>query len=239
MMFAASAAAAEPLTLSRDQLAVSADASLVATSRTSFGTTVHDTTPVARVGGGFGITRWLTAGASYAFELDDPGRAGLVTLFGAASMVRCGRLAVGVGLETTLDLGSLGDGVVAAGAAVRYQLTDQVAVFTGAPWLPGPLGHQLQLGVGPQHYVVLDLPAGIEVQIGPRVLAYAATGLVSIVLSDPGLEDRVTTPLRSNPVDAGIWVHLDTQLSLIASFSSPDLRPHDYLELGLGVRYLR
>ncbi|CAN5872297.1 hypothetical protein BH11MYX3_BH11MYX3_10960 [soil metagenome] len=232
-------AAAEPLTLSRGQLAVRGDVSIVATSRSSLGTTVHDTTPVMRAGGGFGILPWVTAGASYAFELDDPGRAGLLTVFGAAALVQGGRLSIGVGLETTLDLGSVGDGVVAAGGAVRYQLTPAVAVFTGSPWLPGPLGHQLQLGLGPTRYAVLDLPVGVEVAFTPRVIAHAGTGLASIVLSDPGLEDRVTTLVRRNPIDAGVWVHLDGGVSLIATLSSPDLRDHDYIEVGVGARYLR
>ncbi len=237
-MFAGTAAA-EPLTLSRGQLAVRGDLSLVATSRSSLGTTVHDTSPVARAGGGVGITRWLTAGASYAFELDDAGRAGLLTVYGAASVVDCGRLAIGVGLETTLELGSIGDGVVAAGAAVRYQLTDAVALFTGSPWHPGPLGHQLELGVGPTGYAVLDLPVGLEVALGSRVLAHAATGVMSIVLSDPGLEDRVTTLVRRNPVDAGVRVAIDPRLSLIGWFGSPDLRAADHVEVGVGARYLR
>ncbi len=237
-MFGGSAVA-EPLALERGQLAARGGVSVVATSRTSLGTTVHDTTPVGRAGGAFGITPWLTAGASYAFELDAPGHAGVLTVFGAASVIHRARLVVGIGLETALDLAAAGDGVIAAGAAVRYRLTPAVSLFTGTPWLPGPLGHQLRVGVGPQRYAVLDLPAGVEVALGSRVLAYAVTGLASIVLSNPGREHRVTTLVQRNPFDVGVWFRLDCRLSLNAFLGSPDLRALDRVEGGVAVRYLR
>lgn len=244
-MLVAGTAAAEPrelerpLTLDGGQWAARGSLGIAWTARSSLGTTVRSTDPIGRTGGAFGVARWLTVGAEYAFVVDAPGTAGLLTVSASSELYACGRLAIGVSLAASFDLDAAGDGELVAGAAARYRITPVVAVFTGSPWLPGPLGRQLAASLGPERSAAFELPVGVALQLGPRVLAHASTGLATIILTDPGRERRVSWFTRRTPVTAGVWFALDRRLSLAGTFTTPDLQERDHVEVALSVRYLR
>ncbi len=229
----------QSLTLDPGQWAGRGSFGIAWTARSSLGTTVRSTDPIGRLGAAFGVARWLTVGAEYAFVVDAPGTAGLLTVSGSSELYACGRLAIAVSLAASFDLDSTGDGDLAAGIAVRYRISPRLAVFTGAPWVPGPFGRQLAASFGPERSAALELPVGLEVQLAPRLLAYASTGITTIILTDPGRERRGSWVLRRTPVSAGVWLSVDRRLSLAGTFATPDLQDRDHVEIALSVRYLR
>ena len=145
------------LTLGKSGYGLYGDFDVLRVSVTGGGVTVTSTAEGLHFGGGYGITDKVTIGAEYAFSLNSFEIKGPLTLYGAMSLMHTDKLDIGASANLVIDLDATSTdamGMVTsstsetlqAGVAVRYKLTPQVALYTGTPIAPGPLGQQLSIG---------------------------------------------------------------------------------------------
>src|SRR5687768_14374393 len=101
------------------------------------------------VGGAYGVTDKITAGATYGFT---PGLfdaesdiVGILDIFGGMQLVHSSKMSVAATVNLGVDLGgtdAMGEDAVlldlSAGLGARYNLSPQMGLFTGSPY--GPFG---------------------------------------------------------------------------------------------------
>jgi opacity protein-like surface antigen len=199
------------------------------------------------LGGGYGINDQLTVGAEYAFSLADFELRGPLALYGSYGIYSKGKLTIGVtgalGFDftaTTTDpmtmmTSSTVNVALALGAAVRYAITPQIALYTGNPIAPGILGSQLELAFNNSAPITLNIPIGAAFQATPQLYAFAQTELVNIGLAHSG-----TTFLFADflPLEIGGFYTVNKNLDLGATFNFGDLEHGvNALNLDVAARY--
>lgn len=199
------------------------------------------------LGAGYGVNDQLTVGLEYAFALADFEIKGPLSLYGSYSLFQAGKLTIGVTgalvfnfdattLDTTTNMpSSTVDVALSLGAAVRYALTPQIALYTGNPIAPGILGSQLALGFNNHGAIALDIPIGAAWQATPQVYAFAQTELVNI-----GISNSSTTFLFADflPLEIGGFYTYSKNLDLGATLDFGDLEHGvNALAFGVAARY--
>lgn len=235
-----------PLTVLAGKFGAGADFFIAHTSVTFMGMTNSSTSEGLGLVGGYGISDDLEVGGSYAFALNEFEIKGPLTLFGNFNLTNDGKLAVGAGAGLVLDFNgtdimtgdSQTDVALVAGLGVRFKLAPKFAVFTGNPWAPGLLGDHFKLGLSGDETKSFSIPVGFAMQATPELFAYISTNLATILISDPGMGDRVSLISDATPLTIGGWFALSTNLDVGASVIFPDLQnAGDFWAITVGARY--
>ena len=229
----AHAAAAGPLVLDAGQPGGTAGLELTRRSSTAQDSTVYTTEVDASVLGAYGLTPWLAAGARYTLPVYELSGAGEGAVFAAVPLAAHGRWEVAASLLVSVDLDADHRTAVEVGLAARYHWTDEVALFTGTPWSPGPTGKQMQIEFGDAAYRALELPVGIEVTASCRVTLDLATTLWRRVFSGAGGSSSF---VRETPVTAGAWIAITPLVSVRIAVGTTDLQERDDFAIGALVR---
>jgi hypothetical protein len=235
-----------PLTVLAGKIGAEADVYIAHISVTVAGMTASDTSEGLMVGAGYGISDKLEVGGTYAFALNEFEIKGPLTLYGNFNLTNDGKLAVGAGAGLVLDFNgtdlttgdSQTDVAIDAGLGVRYKLASKFAVFTGNPWAPGLLGSHLHLGLSGDESKSFSIPVGFAMQATPELFAYVSTNLATILLSDPGMGDRVSLISDFTPLSIGAWFNLNPNLDVGGSVNFPDVQnAGDFWYITVGARY--
>lgn len=237
-----------PLVLMAGKLAAHADILIARASFSSGTTSVTSTSELLAVGAAYGVADKITAGASYAFTLNEFEIKGPLTVYGSFGLTDNGKLSVAAGADLVADLGgvdAMGESTVElaihAGLAVRYKLAPKFAVYSGNPYQPGPSGQHLTIGLSDGAAKSFALPVGFAAQVTPQLYTYAQTTLATILLSDPGMGDRVAfigSDAGGIPLALGGWFNINKNIDAGASLNFPDLNfAGDFFIITVGARY--
>jgi hypothetical protein len=151
--------------------------------------TVKYTAEALAIGAGYGITDQVSVGGVYALPINDNSgafpNAGALDLWGAYSPLHNAKMTLAVGGDLELAFANNTNLIINLGATFRYNLTQKVALFTGTPFMPSPVGQQLSIGATNNLPITLTLPIGVQVQPIPALFLYADTDLASFQFSSP------------------------------------------------------
>ena len=181
------------------------------------------------IGGAYGVTDQITAGAQYAFSLglgdNDFTAQGPLTLWGGYGITHTSKLSITATADFTIDLCGgrdvMGDCVSAksinAGLGARYNLAPNMAVFTGAPFGPGPVGQHLSISLESDGPIDFDVPVGFGFQATPQLFAFAQTQLATIHFNPPDMGDSITFIGDSIPLTLGGLFAVNKNIDVHAS----------------------
>lgn len=276
-----------PLTLPTGKMAIYGDLDVV---RINLDSELTSTSELIHGGVGYGVNDQLTIGVDYAFNLHSstsftfmgtttssgdsfPGNGrgpllpylSLRLLHGPLSVAVSGGLVINLAGRETIDAnGTSFDTTysIVAGAVVKYNLSPNVALYTGAPFGgsalglagspfgPGPLGNQLQIALssgpsGNSGPSTLTLPVGLGLQLSPQFFAFAQTTLLGAYLANaPSGADNpafIGSDARKGglgiPFTAGAFFSPSHAFEIGGTLSFPDLGNAGELYLfGIAVR---
>lgn len=211
-----------------------------------------------RLGAGYGVTDKITAGAVYAppiagdLSTDRVGK-GPLALYGEFELVHNDKLNVAASADFTYDLcgsadqdGCVGTKAIHAGLGARYLVAPKVAIFTGAPIGPGPVGQHLSISLEDKGPINFDVPIGVGLQATPQIFAYLETNLLTFRISNkPDGVDSVSV-LGSDiekggigiPLQLGGFFSVSPQLDVGAHLAFVDLgHAGDFYSVGADVRF--
>ncbi len=136
------------------------------------------------LGGRYGVSDKIEAGASYGFSLKEFEAKGSLTLEGAYNIME-GNLAVAANASFGYDVEGSGLEPLALGARVRFRLNDKMAVYSPGGQLSIALEEQIvppaTTGATP---ITLGLPVGFQYQASPQINAFLQTSLANIKIAD-------------------------------------------------------
>lgn len=203
------------------------------------------------VGAGYGVTDTITVGGQYGFTPGIIGDAdselkGSLDIFGNIQLVNDGKLNVTANADFDLDLCGANDPMtgdcsatkaIHAGLGARYKLAPQMAVFTGAPYGPGPIGQHLSISLESSGPITFDVPVGFMYQATPELNVHLMTNLATIAISNAG--DSAFFGADFIPVTLGGLFSLNQNLDLAAQFILPDMKEaqFDLYAFSIGARY--
>ena len=217
--------------------------------------TVSATGEGIHVGGGFGLTDKITAGIDYtapvAGDFTNKGK-GPLALFGMFELAHSAKMSVAATADFTADLGG-SDGMggtkvskaIHAGLGLKYLVAPKIAIFTGAPFGPGPAGQHLSISLESSGPINFSLPVGVGLQAMPKLFAYVDTNLLVFRIANKGMADAVS-PIGSDIAKGGIGIPLtlggffavNKMIDVGASLSFFDLaHAGDFYTIALGARY--
>jgi hypothetical protein len=226
-----------PLTLRKGQLAAHADILIAHLSISILGMTASSTSEGLALGAGYGVSDKLTVGGSYSFTLNEFEIKGPLTVYGAFGLADSGKLAVSAGADLSVNFASDNALAIHAGLAVRYKLAPKFALFTGNPYTPGPAGQHLSISLEDGGAKTFSLPVGFAFQATPQLYAFAGTNIATILLSDPGMGDRVTFIGDSIPFNIGAFFNVNKNIDAGGSFQTDLKGVGDFYVITLGARY--
>ena len=209
------------------------------TSRTDIG--LH-------LGAGYGVTDKITAGVEYAFTLHDFEIKGPLTLYGEYQLIHQSKLSVAASGDLTFDFGgrdSMGgtsvDVSLHAGLGARYLVAPKMAVYTGAPYGPGPVGQHLTVPFDGDSAITFDIPVGFAYQAMPQLFVYAQTQLLRFNLANKGGADTVVvigSDAGGVPLTLGGLYQVTSDIDATAALVFPDLGGiGDKLAFVVGARW--
>jgi hypothetical protein len=183
----------------------------------------------------YGISDDLNAGLQYGFSLNEFEIKGPLTIYGAYKLAHSAKMSVAATASFTYDLNSESKGLN-AGLGFRYNVAPKIAVFTGAPFGPGPVGQHLSLSLDDMGPISFDVPAGAGMQVTPQLFAYLSTNLAHINISNDasGFFGADFIPLQ-----LGGQFSINKNLDGYASFILPDLKnaKFDLFAFTVGATY--
>jgi hypothetical protein len=187
------------------------------------------------VGAGYGVNDKITAGLQYAFTPGiigdgDSELKGELGLFGQFELVTNEKLHVNASAMFAFDLCGGRDAMgecastkgLTAGLGARYKLAPKMALFTGAPYGPGPVGQHLSIGFDDPGPITFALPVGFMFQATPELNINAQTSLGTIAIKDAG--DSVFFGADFIPLSIGGLFAINEKIAVEASFNLPDLK---------------
>jgi hypothetical protein len=200
------------------------------------------------VGAGYGITPEITAGVQYGFRPgilsdEDSELSGPFALFGMYQLINDGSMNVTLTADFAYDLcgardmggDCLGTKAFAFGAAAKVKMTNDLAVFTGGPIGPGPLGQHFRFDLEEDGGSTFDLPAGVMFQATPDLGLYVATNLMRIEITDG---DSAFFGADFIPIVLGGVFQLDPSMLVEAAVALPDAGAGiDAVGFTIGFRY--
>ena len=202
------------------------------------------------LGAGYGITDKITAGLEYGFTPGLIGDAdseikGSLDIYGMLQIMHDAKMNITATADFDFDLcGStdmMGDCVstkaIAAGLGARYTLAPKMAVFTGAPYGPGPVGQHLQISLESNGPITFGLPVGFMFQATPEFNAYLMTQLMTIAISNAG--DSTFFGADYIPLSLGGLYSVTPNIDVTADFTLIDLKEvgFDAYLFSLGARW--
>lgn len=141
--------------------------------------------------------------------------------------------------------------VVHVGVAARYRVASTLAVFTGAPMGPGPVGQQLLIGVQHGGPITFTAPLGLAWQATPVAFVYARTELFAVALHNTPFADTSTMPPGTKrfvvlgdsnvgvPLELGGWGALSGHLDVGAVLRDDLRHPGDKYAVAFGLRWFK
>lgn len=218
------------------------------------GMTVDFTTEDLALGGAYGITDRFTAGLQYGFPIagDNAGPSrfeGPLAAYAMFSILHGDNLALVATADFTADFcganSLMGGGcsitsAIHAGVGVRYKLARQLAVYSGAPIGPGPVGQQLAISLSRGGPVTFAIPVGGELQASAQIFAYLQTALLRFNLANDGPDavDVIGSRALGVPLAVGGFFAVNERLHLGLQLAFDDLvHAGNGYDLGLLVRW--
>lgn len=188
-----------------------------------------------QLGGHYGVTDKITAGGLYSFSVKDFEIKGPLTVYGAFQIAHSAKMSVAATAAFTYDLNAEAASVM-AGLGLRYNVTDKIGVFTGAPLAPGPVGNHLKLSFADKGPMSFDVNAGVGLQATPELFAYLATNIAHINISNDATAIFGADFL---PLTLGGQFAVTDQLDVNAFFQLPDLKEaqFDLYAFGVGATF--
>jgi hypothetical protein len=190
----------------------------------------------------YGISDQINAGVVYAIPLGigdvDFNAAGNLTLWGGYQISHTPKLSIsatvlfGVNLDNTDDMG------IAAGLGAKYLLAPKIALFTGAPYGPGPVGDHLQIGLGDPAPISFDVPVGVMLQATPQLNAFVSTELAQFAINDDA-GDSIFFGADYIPLALGGLFAVNPNIDVTATFALGDLKEagFDLYAFSIGARW--
>lgn len=217
------------------------------------GTTVGFTTEDLQLGGAYGITDRFTAGLQYGFPIagDNTGQRrfqGPLAAYAMFSVLRGDRLVLAATADFTADFcgtnnlmgGCAIASAIHAGVGLRFKVAREVALYSGDPIGPGPVGHQLAISLQRGGPVTFDVPVGGELQATDHLFAYLQTDLVRFNLANAGPDAASVIGSRALgvPLAVGGYLALNERLHLGFQLAFGNLvHAGDAWDLGVLVRW--
>jgi hypothetical protein len=217
------------------------------------GTAVGFTTEKLQLGGAYGLTDRFTAGLQYGFPVagdnaDQRRFQGPLAAYAMFSILHDDTLVLAATADFTADLcgennltgGCAITSAIHAGVGVRFKLARQLALYSGDPIGPGPVGHQLAISLSSGGPVTLDIPVGGELQAGAQLFAYLQTDLLRFNLANAGGDavDVIGSRALGVPLAAGAFYAVNERLHLGFQVAFADLvHAGDAYDLGVLVRW--
>ncbi len=238
-----------PLTMPKGKIGIIGDLDVLRFSVTVAGMTASSTSEGLHAGFGYGVDDKLEIGAEYAFSLHDFEIKGPLTLYGGYSLFHKDKLTVGASADLLVDFNGSGTvdpatGAVSsstnlaleAGLGVRYKVTDKIAVFTGSPIAPGPLGQHLHIGLNNSGPISFDVPVGAALQATPQLYAWVQTNIAHFGFSN---DNNAFLFADVIPLEIGGLFAASHQLDVGAFLNLPDLKnaQFDIMVFGIMGRY--
>ena len=207
-------------------------------------TTFSGTGDVFGVGGAYGVTDQITAGAQYAFVpgLFDAESSieGQLDLFGGFQLVHSSKMSITASADFGVNLsGDETSMAIHAGLGARYNLGPKMALFTGAPYGPGPVGQHLTISLDDGNAMSFDVPIGFMYQAGMELNIHVATSLAHIAFNDAA-GDTIVFGADYIPLSIGALYSVNPNIDVVGSFSLFDLKSDarfDILQFMVGARY--
>lgn len=229
-----------PLTLPKGIAAVYGDfiVAHASFSDPATGASASITQEALSAGVAYGVDDKLEIGAAYEILLHDFEAKGPLTLYGGYRLYSNNKLSIGGNVDLVIDFDGIDgtDLALEAGLGVRYLLTDKIALFTGNPVVPEPLGQHLHIGLNNSGPITFDIPVGIAVQPTPELYVSAQTSLAVLGFSNADnafiFSDFFRLDLRAMYV-------VNKSLDVGVFFNLPDLvnAQFDAYSFGIGATY--
>jgi hypothetical protein len=213
------------------------------------GTTISGTGDALGVGAGYGVTDTINVGAQYAFTPGIIGDGdfeikGNLGLFGNFQLIHNDKMSVTANADFSMNLcggrDAMGDCVsskaINAGLGARYKLAPNMAVFTGSPVGPGPVGQHLSISLESGGPITFDVPVGFMFQATPELNIQASTNLATIGISN---SNSAFFGADFIPLGIGALFSVSPNLDVVGQFTLPDLKDagFDLLLFSIGARY--
>lgn len=202
------------------------------------------------VGAGYGVTDKITAGAQYFFSPGivsdgDSEFKGALDLFGQFDIKTDDKLHLTASAAFGVDLCGGRDAMgecasamgITAGLGARYRLAEKMAVFTGAPYGPGPVGQHLSISLEDGNAASFSLPVGFMFQATPELNINAQTSLGTIAFNDAA-GDSAFFGADFIPLSIGGLFAVNDMIAVEAALNLPDLKEaqFDLLVFSIGAR---
>lgn len=202
------------------------------------------------VGAGYGVNDKITVGGQYAFTPGiigdgDSEIKGELGLFGQFDIKTDDKLHLTGSAMFAIDLcggiDAMGDCSsamgITAGLGARYKLAPNMAVFTGAPYGPGPVGQHLSISLEDGNAASFSLPVGFMFQATPELNINAQTSLGTIAFNDAA-GDSAFFGADFIPLSIGGLFAVNDMVAVEASFNLPDLKEaqFDLFIFSIGAR---
>lgn len=232
-----------PLTLVKSGLGLYGNLEILRVSSTFMGMTSSATAEGLQLGGGYGVSDKLTIGAEYAFSLHSFEIKGPLTLYGSLALMRNDKLTIGASADLVIDLNAVNamgmsstTETLQAGLGIRYKLAPKIAIFTGTPIAPGPLGQHLSIGFQSGAPIAIDLPVGLAIQATPQVYLWVNTEIAHLKISNTTNEFFGADFI---PLTVGALYAANKNLDVGGFLELPDLKnsKFDILVFGVGARW--
>lgn len=193
------------------------------------------------IGGAYGISDQINAGLTYSIPLgvagdNDFNAAGNLDLWGGYQIKHDPKLSVAATAEFNVDLDNTDDMGIVAGLGLRYTVAPKIAVFTGQPYGPGPVGQHLKISLATDGPITFEVPVGGMYQATPELNIMAMTTLANISISN---SDTAIFGADYIPLYLGGLFAVNKNVDVTAVFGLPDLKEaqFDLYTLSLGARY--
>lgn len=201
------------------------------------------------IGAGYGLSDKVTVGGQYQLTLNEFEAKGPLTLFGEYELAHNDKMSITASANVTFDfngIDSMGESTVDtsinAGLGARYLLAPKMAVYTGAPYGPGPVGQHLSISLTDSGPITFDIPVGFAYQATPELFAFAQTQFLSFnIANKPMGADSVVligTDQGGIPLTLGGLYAVNKDIDATASLIFPDLKHiGDFWGVAVGARW--
>jgi len=195
--------------------------------------------------GAYAVTDQISVGLNYALSLGltdtDFALDGPITLWGGYQIKHDDKLSVAATAAFSIDTGDSDNKAIGAGLGVRYTVADKIAVFTGSPYGPGPVGGSgfggplgqlfggghLAIGINGADMapspITFDIPVGGMFQATPELNINVTTNLATIAINEDA-GDTVIIGADFFTLNIGALYSVNEMIDVVGGFSLPDLK---------------
>lgn len=228
---------------------------LKASSSDAMGNTFSATLDFITLQAAYGVTDQISVGLLYALSLGlgdgDFEAVGPLSLWGGYQIKHDAKMSLAATGAFAIDLDNTDTKGIGLGLGFRYSVADKIAVFTGAPYGPGPVGGagfgggplaglfggggHLNISLADMGPITFDLPVGGMFQATPELAVHLMTNLASISISN---SDTIIFGADYIPLIVGGLYSANEQIDVLASLNLPDLKEaqFDLFVISVGAR---